>query len=135
MTLEQRVQRLERSNRWWRGGCIAAIALIAGLGATTNPSANPSAEFDHLTVQSLSVRSEPDGPQINISADKDQASVRITTRDAVSSTALMCDADGATLLLSRHAKSDTIGATIRADDQSAALLLRGNGKSKELEPE
>jgi len=135
MTLEQRVQRLERSNRWWRGGCIAAVALIAGLGATTKPAGNPNAEFDHLTVQSLSIRSEPGGPQINISADKDQASLRITTRDAVTSTGMMCDADGATLLLSRHAKTDTIGATLRVDDQSAALLLRGNGKVKELEPE
>jgi hypothetical protein len=47
----------------------------------------------------------------------------------------MCDADGATLLLSRHTKNDTIGATLRTDDQSAALLLRGNGKVKEIEPE
>ncbi len=59
-TLEERVERLERSCRRWRLGFLTVIIAAVAVGAS-KPNTPPDAEFGNVTVQSLKVRTQVDG--------------------------------------------------------------------------
>ena len=78
MTIEQRVQRLERSARRWRLGCAAsvaclcAVALAARVGTTAAaPAAAPAPD----------VKNEINAKQINVVNDAGEKAVTLTTSD------------------------------------------------------
>ena len=129
-TLQQRVERLERSCRRWRGGCV--LICIAALAAA---AINPDAQFRHLTVQSLTVRNQPGGPVISISCDNDQASMHLSSPAAAAGVSLVAAKDLASVFVSRNGRAIT-SATLSADDQSGAVDIRSaDGKSRDIEPQ
>lgn len=137
-TLEQRVERLERSCRRWRRGfltvCIAAA--VAAVGGASKPPAPADAEFGHLTVQGLTVRNQPGGALLLISCDGDQASIQLASPAAMSSVSLIARKDAAHVFVARNSDKGITSATISADDQSGLIDVRNaGGKNKEIEPE
>jgi hypothetical protein len=136
-TLEQRVERLERSCRRWRlGFLVMVMAMVGAAGATSNPTAPLDAQFAHLTVQSLAIRSQPNGPFVSVSCDNDRASITLSSPTAPSVIALVAKPDSANLFLSRKGAKGIVSAAVSADQQSGFLDLRNaDGKDKELEPE
>jgi len=134
-TLEQRIERLERSCRRWRLGfltiCIAAMAVGA-----SKPDAPADAEFGNLTVQSLKVRTQVDGGLIWMTCDKDQASIKLATPASATSIALIAQKDSANVFASRNSGKAFTTATLSADGQSGFVDVRNaDGKNKEFEPE
>jgi hypothetical protein len=132
-TLEQRIERLERSCRRWRWGflivCIAAITV----GASRPPA---DAEFGNLTVQSLTVRKQVDGALLWVTCDKDQASIKLATPGSATSIALIAQKDSANVFVSHNSPKVFTTATLSADEQSGFVDVRNaQGKNKELEPD
>jgi hypothetical protein len=136
-TLEQRVERLERSCRRWRLGFLVMVMAAAGVaGAPAGPGRPPDAQFGHLSVQSLAIRSQPDGPFVSASCDSDRASITLSSPTAPSVIALVATPDSADILLSRKGEKGVASVSVSADQQSGSLDLRNaDGKDKELEPE
>ena len=134
-TLEQRVERLERSCRRWRlGFLILSAAGVAGMAAQPNPPAD--GQFAHLTVQSLTIRSQADGAFISASCDKDVASIKLASPAAETLVALVAQKDSANLLVSRNTAKGLSSSGLSADGQSGFVDLRSaDGKNKEIEPE
>jgi hypothetical protein len=133
-TLEQRVERLERSSRRWRlAFCI--LAVVAAGGAAVKPPA-PDAQFGHLTVQSLSIRDQAGGPLISASSDKDGAAIKIISPTSQALVAIIADKDSGRVLVSKNNANGTSSANMIADQQSGFVDLHDPaGKGKELEPE
>jgi hypothetical protein len=136
-TLEQRVERLERSCRRWRlGFLVMVVAAVGAAGAAAGPGGPADAQFAHLTVQSLAIRSQPNGAFVSASCDNDRASTTLSSPAAPSVVALVAKRDSADLFLSRKGPKGLASAAVSADQQSGFLDLRNaDGKDKELEPE
>jgi hypothetical protein len=142
-TLEQRVERLERSCRRWRLGFLMAIVAAVAVGAArpnagpnAGPNAAPDAEFGDLTVRSLKVRSQVDGALLWMTCDKDQASIKMASPGSASSVALIAQKDSANVFVSRNTGKAFTTASLSADDQSGFVDVRNAaGKDKEFEPE
>jgi hypothetical protein len=134
-TLEQRVERLERSSRRWKMAFLALAAIAVG-GAAAKPPPPPDAQFGHLTVQSLSIRSDAGGPFVSASCDKDRASIKLMSPAAQTLIALTADKNAANLIVSRNTANGASSANLIADQQSGFIDLHDpTGKSKEVEPE
>ncbi|MGD0768052.1 MAG: hypothetical protein ABSB42_07635 [Tepidisphaeraceae bacterium] len=135
-TLEQRVERLERSCRRWRlGFLVMVMAAVGAAGAAAAPGGLADAQFAHLTVQGLTIRSQPNGPFISASCDNDRASITLSSPTAPSVIALVARPESADLFLSRKGPKGIVSAAVSADQQSGFLDLRNaDGKDKELEP-
>ncbi len=137
-TLEQRVERLERSCRRWRLGFLVVVVAAVAVGAArpnAGPNAAPDAEFGDLTVRSLKVRTAVDGALLWMTCDKDQASIKMASPGSTSSVALIAQKDSANVFVSRNTKAFTT-ASLSADDQSGFVDVRNAaGKDKEFEPE
>jgi hypothetical protein len=133
-TLEQRVERLERSCRRWRLGFLIVAALaVAGAANGANPP--PDAQFGHLTVQSLTVRATAGGPFIHASCDKDQASLKVSSPGSQTLIDLVAH-NSADVLVSRSTGKGLSSASLTADQETGAMDLRDvTGKDKEVEPE
>jgi hypothetical protein len=130
-TLEQRVARLERSCWRWRLGFLV-VCVAAAVGA----SKPADAEFGHLTVGSLTVRSRPDGAFLSMTCDKDQASIKMASPTSATLVALTVQKDAANMFVSRTTDRGITSAAISADEQSGFIDLRNaDGKNKELEPQ
>jgi len=136
-TLEQRVERLERSCRRWRLGFLLMVMAAAGVGgANAGPGGLADAQFGHLTVQSLAIRSQPNGPFVSASCDNDRASITLSSPAAPSVIALVAKRDSADLFLSCKGDKGLGSAAVSVDRQSGFLDLRNaDGKDKEFEPE
>jgi len=138
-TLEQRVERLERSCRHWRLGFLVMVMVMAAMGvagAPAGPGGPADAQFGHLSVQTLTIRSQPNGPFVSASCDNDRASITLSSPAAPSVIALVARRDSADIFLSRKGEKGIANASISADQQSGFLDLRNaDGKDKELEPE
>jgi hypothetical protein len=133
-TLEQRVERLERSCRRWRLGFLI-LAAVAVAGAANAPNPPPDAQFGHLTVQSLTVRAAAGGPFIHASCDKDQASLKVSSPNSQTLIDLVAH-NSADVLVSRNTNNGLSSASLSADQESGAVDLRDvTGKDKELQPE
>jgi len=134
-TLEERVERLERSCRRWRlGFLIVTVVGMAGMTAQPNPPAD--AKFAHLTVQSLTIRTQPDGAFISASCDKDESSIKLASPSAATVVALLAQKDSANLFVSRNTAKGLSSSGLGADDESGFVDLRtADGKNKEIEPE
>ncbi|HEX4053394.1 MAG TPA: hypothetical protein VHX86_03935 [Tepidisphaeraceae bacterium] len=137
-TLEQRVERLERSCRRWRRGfltaCIAAAAV--GAGEASKPAAPPDAAFGHLTVQSLTVRNQPDGALLLMSCDRNRASIQLASPAATSSVSLIAAKGGAHVFVACNSANGITSSSMSADDQSGLIDVRNAaGKNKEIEPQ
>jgi hypothetical protein len=136
-TLEQRVERLERSCRRWRMGFLFLL-LVSAMGAqklamVVQPA---DAEFAHLTVQSLTVRTPGNGAMLLASCDKDQASLKLISPAAETAIALIAQKDSANLFLSRNTPAGLSSATLSADQRSGFIDVRtAQGKDKEIEPD
>ncbi len=136
-TLERRVERLERSCRRWRlGFLVVVMAAVGGAGAAAGPGGLADAQFAHLTVQSLTIRSQPNGAFVSASCDNDRASITLSSPTAPSVIALVARRESADLFLSRKVAKGIASAAVSADQQSGFLDLRNaDGKDKEFEPE
>jgi hypothetical protein len=134
-TLEQRVERLERSCRRWRLGFLILAAVgVLGMAAQPNPPAD--GRFAHLTVQSLTIRSQPDGAFISASCDKDVSSIKLASPGAATLVALVAQKDSANLFVSRNTAKGLSSCGVSADGESGFVDLRtADGKNKEIEPE
>jgi hypothetical protein len=134
-TLEQRVERLERSCRRWRIGFLVAVVAAVAVGAS-KPGSPPDAEFGNVTVQSLKVRTAVDGALLWMTCDKDQASIKMASPASATSVALIAQKDSANVFVSRNTGKAFTTATLSADDQSGFVDVRNAaGKDKEIEPE
>jgi len=134
-TLEQRVERLERSCRRWRLGFLI-LAVGGSLAAVAKPGPLPDAQFDHLSVQSLTIRSQPDGAFISAICDKDRASITLASPAASTLVSMVAQKDSTHLLLSRKTDKGLGSAAIGADGQSGFVNLgASDGKDREIEPE
>jgi hypothetical protein len=133
-TLEQRVERLERSSRRWRlAFCI--VAVIAAGGAAGKPPLQ-DAQFAHLTVQSLSIRDQAGGPLISASCDQGGAAIKIISPTSQALVAIIADKNSGSVLVSKNNTNGTSSANMIADQQSGFVDLHDPaGKSKEVEPE
>jgi hypothetical protein len=132
-TLEQRVERLERSCRRWRLAFLTAVIAAVAVGAS-KPAAPPDAEFGNLTVQSLKVRTQVDGGLIWMTCDKDQASIKLASPASATSVALIAQKDSANVFASRNSGNAFTTATLSADDQSGFVDVRNAaGKSREFD--
>jgi hypothetical protein len=134
-TLEQRVGRLERSCRRWRLGFLM-ISVMGVAGMAAQPSLPVDAKFAHLTVQSLTIRTQPDGAFISASCDKDVSSIKLASPSAATVVALFAQKDSANLFVSRNTAKGLSSSGLGADDESGFVDLRtADGKNKEIEPE
>jgi hypothetical protein len=134
-TLEQRVERLERSCRRWRLGFLILLAAGAAAAATA-PSPLTDAKFGHLTVQSLTIRSQPTGAFISASCDKDVAWIKLASPAAATLVAIVAQKDSANLFVSRNTAKGLSSSALSADGESGFVDLRSaDGKNKEIEPE
>jgi hypothetical protein len=134
-TLEQRVERLERSCRRWRLGFLVVVVAAVAVGAS-KPNAAPDAEFGDLTVRSLKVRTAVDGALLWMTCDKDQASIKMASPGSASSVTLIAQKDSANVFVSRNGGKAFTTASLSADDQSGFVDVRNAaGKDKEFEPE
>lgn len=138
-TLEQRVERLERSCRRWQLGFLI-LAAIGLTGAATMPSPNggavPDAQFAHLTVKSLTIRGEQGGAFLSAGSDKSRAWIKLASPVAGTVVAIVADAAAANVFLSHSNEKGLSSAAVSADKQSGIIDLQtAAGKSKEIEPE
>lgn len=137
-TLEQRVERLEQSCRRWRLG-FAMLLLVGGACAATvptSPSPLADAQFGHLTVQSLTVRSQPGGAFLSANCDKDHATIHLASPAGSTLVTIAAQADGADVFLSQNTPQGLSTAALSADKQSGFVVLRSpDGKNKEYEPD
>src|ERR1700688_1150255 len=97
-TLEQRIERLERSCRRWRLGFLI-LAVSAAIGAAAKPSPPADAQFAHLTVQRLTIRTQPDGAFISATSDKDRASITIASPATSTLVSVVAQKDSANLMM------------------------------------
>jgi hypothetical protein len=138
-TLEQRVERLERSCRRWRLGFLTAVVAAVAVGAArpnSGPVAAPDAEFGDVTVRSLKVRTAVDGALLWLTCDKEQASIKMASPGSTSVVALIAQKDSANVYVSRNTGKAFTTASLSADDQSGFVDVRNaTGKDKEVEPE
>jgi len=134
-TLELRVERLERSCRRWRLGFL--ILLVAGgCAAAIQPGLPVDGQFAHLTVQSLTIRSEPGGAFISASCDKDRAAIKLSSPGSAALVAIAAQKDGANMFVSQSTPKGLSSAGISADGQSGFMDMRSaEGKNREIEPE
>jgi len=134
-TLEQRVERLERSCRRWRLGFL--ILLAAGVaGAAAEPVAPVDGQFAHLTVQKLTVRSQANGAFFSVTCDADRGLIKLASPGAGTLVAIEARKDDANMFVSRNTEKGLSSAGISADGQSGFVDLRtADGKNKEIEPE
>ncbi len=134
-TLEQRVERLERSCRRWRWGFLTAILAAVAVGAS-KPSLPADAEFGNLTVQSLKVRTQADGALLWMTCGKDEASIKLASPGSATSVALLAQKDSANVFVSRNVGKVFTTASLSADEQSGFIDVRNAaGKSSEFEPQ
>lgn len=134
-TLELRLERLERSCRRWRLGFLI-LAAVGVAGAAAQPGAPVDAQFAHLTVQRLTVRSQPGGAFFSVFCDMDRGSVRLASPGAGTLAAVETRKDTASMFVSRITNKGMSSAGISADDQSGFVDMRSvDGKNKEIEPE
>ena len=132
-TLEQRVERLERSCRRWRLGFLVLLS-VAGAGAAEGNLKD--AQFANLTVQSLTIRSQPAGPFLKALCDDSGAYIKMASPGSGSLLALVADKTSANLYLSRITDKGSTSATLSSDDVSGLVNLRtADGKNKEIEPQ
>jgi hypothetical protein len=132
-TLQQRVERLERSCRRWRMGFLLTCITAGALAAEKPPV---DASFAHLTVQSMTVRGQPDGAAVLIACDKNQASIRLASPQAAAAVSLVAGNDAASVFVSRNSNQAITSATMSADDQSGLIDVHSaDGKNKEIEPQ
>jgi hypothetical protein len=132
-TLEQRVDRLERSSRRWRLGFFAAVGGAAILGATTTKPAPPDAAFANLTATHLSIKNPAGGPEFSVVANGSQTFLQIGS--LASSAIIVVDKDGANVLMNHSSPKGVTFATLGVDDTSGSVGLRdASAKTKELEP-
>lgn len=142
-TLEQRVERLERSRRRWRLGFVAVVVLAVGakllsMVLPSSPAQPQDAEFAHLTVQSLAIRGQPGGPVILETCDNDHASIRLAASTNAATVDITAKKDEADLFLSRSNSTTNTAASaaLRVDDQTGTISVQNvAGKSKNIEPE
>ena len=112
---------------------LAAVGVV-GMAAQPNPPAD--GRFAHLTVQSLTIRSQPDGAFISASCDKDIASIKLASPAAATLVALVAQKDSANLFVSRNTAKGLSSSGLEADGESGFVDLRtADGKNKEIEPE
>lgn len=131
-TLEQRVERLERSCRRWRLGFLI-LAAATVLGAAAKPAPAPDAQFGHLTVQSLTVRDQPGGPFIRAGCDDTQAFIKMDAPASQTFIALNAGKDSANVTVSRDMNRGLNSGSLTADDQSGSIDLHDvAGKDKEV---
>jgi hypothetical protein len=158
-TLEQRVERLERSSRRWRAGCIATIIISASAflfgadakpavpapaapapvapvpAAAAAPAQLPNGDFDHLTAADLTIGTAG-GPALTVLSDKNQTSLSITDAKLSTSAVLVVSKDGANVLLSKQTPKGMTRASLGVDDQSGTIDVKDvTGKTKEIEPD
>jgi hypothetical protein len=134
-TLEERVERLERSCRRWRLGCLTLLVAACAIGSA-RPNSPPDAEFGNLTVQSLKVRTHVDGALLWMTCDKDQASIKLATPASATSVSLIAQKDSANVFVSRTSGKAFTTATLSADGQSGFVDVRNaEGKNKEFDPD
>jgi hypothetical protein len=137
-TLEQRVERLERSCRRWQLGFLIMLAVGGACAATTPGSPPPlaDAQFGHLTVQSLTIRTQPDGAFISASCDKDRAAIKLASPSAGTLATVLADKDTANVIISQSTPKGLASAALSTDAQSGFVDVRSaDGKDKEFEPE
>ena len=133
-TLEQRVERLERSCRRWRIGFLVLLLATAIGAAKIIPPAD--AEFANLTVQSLTIRTPGNPAMLLASCDKDQASLKLISPTTPTVISLIAQKDSASLFLSRNTPAGLSSATVSADQRSGFIDVRTTqGKDREIEPE
>jgi hypothetical protein len=137
-TLELRIERLERSCRRWRMGFL--MLVLAGVAcAATSPSTMPGpladARFGHLTVQSLTIRSQADGAFLLASCDVDHALIRLASPGASTLVNIEAKKESAVMGVSRVTDRGLASAAMGADGQSGFVDLRtADGKNEEVEP-
>jgi hypothetical protein len=133
-TLEQRVERLERSCRRWRLGFLM-MAVASLIGANVPPKPAPDAQFGHLIVQSLTVRAAAGGPFIHASCDNNQASLKVSSPASQTLIDLVAH-NSADVLVSRSTDKGLSSATLSADQESGIVDLHDvTGKDREVQPE
>ena len=112
------------------------MAAAGVAGAAAKPGGPADAQFANLTVQSLTIRTEPDGAFVSAICDKDRASITLSSPAAPSVIALVAKQDSADLSLSRRDDKGVGSAAVGVDQRSGFVDLRSaDGKDKELEPE
>lgn len=132
-TLEQRVERLERSCRRWKLGCLLLIA--AGLtGAAAQPAALPDGQFAHLSAQSIAIRSRGGGALITASCVNDKAAITLSSSTCPTVIRLMADKDSANVLVSQMTPKGLCSAAVSVDGTSGFIDLHDtSGKNKEYD--
>jgi hypothetical protein len=134
-TLEQRVERLERSCRRWRLGFVMAVLTAGAVGAAA-PSAPTDAEFSHLTVQSLEIRGRTGGPVILQTCDNDHASIRLAAAPSAPTVDITAQKDEADLFLWHANGNGSASADLRVDGQTGTISVQNAaGKSRNIEPD
>ena len=134
-TLEQRVERLERSCRRWRlGFLILSVVGVAGTAGSRTRRWMAVCAFDG---------SKPDrfeasrmGRLFRASCEKDVSSIKLASPAAATVVALVAQKDSANMFVSRNTAKGLSGSRAGADDESGFVDLRtADGKNKEIEPE
>jgi hypothetical protein len=133
-TLEQRMERLERSCRRWRLAFVG-LAAAAAVGAVARPVVQ-DAQFAHLTVQKLTIRSQPDGAFLSAECGAEKAALTLAAPKSSTLVTLVADKDSANVAVSRGSNVGLGSASLGADGQSGFVNIRtADGKGKEIEPE
>jgi hypothetical protein len=132
-TLEQRVERLERSCRRWKLGCLLLIAA-AFTGAAAQPAALPDGQFGHLSAQSISIRSRAGGAFITASCMNDKAAITLSSSTCPTVIRLMADKGSANVLVSQMTPKGLCSAAVSVDGNSGFIDLHDvSGKNKEYD--
>ena len=132
-TLEQRVERLERSCRRWKLGCL--LLLAAGLiGAAAQPATLPDGQFSHLSAQSLSIHSHAGGAFITASCVNDRAAITLSSPSCPTVIRLVADKNSANVLVSQMTPKGLCSAAVSVDGTSGFIDLHDtSGKNKEYD--
>ena len=139
MTTEQRLERLERENRWMRRigavgvavalGALAAALLVERGPAQTHQPSQLGEEFPDLEVRSLTVKDEDGKARVCLATGGGVALMTLLHKDGKSGVALTATPLGAAAvnLIDKDGKPRATLGTL-ADGSPALRLLNAKGK-------
>jgi hypothetical protein len=115
-------------------GFLVLLSATALAAAKAIPPAD--AEFAHLTVQSLTVRTPGNAAMLVAACDNDQASLKLISPATSTAISLIAQKDSADLFLSRNTPAGLSSAAVSADARSGFIDVRSApGKDRQIEPE
>jgi len=128
MTTEQRLERLERENRWMRRIGAVAVAVAAAVFLVGQGKAK---ELPDLVVRSLTVRDKNGKTRATLDADDEGVSLRLCGKDTWPSALLAVLADGGAGLVLNDKNSKLRASLLVGGDGSPTLLLGDkNGQTR-----